>query len=179
MPELKGDDAILYKCFLCGRSWSSKQSLRAHFKVHRNEGYMPTSFYAKKEPWADFKTMCRKHNSTTCQVLNSLIEACLTGEKQGLVNLAAKNPIVINVSHHFLGMPRSRVKVPVSRPEYDRLGGVSVETEGSPDSCALCGRAPAYECHSWPTEGNCVTTFLCAEHQKERRGALGGWIRLG
>lgn len=106
MSEVK----TLFVCVVCEKGWPSKQSLRAHMKVHKKEGYIRTSIIAQKERWAAFQEVCKKHKTTACHLLGALIDACVKGEKEGLVNIGSSNPVVIQVNHFFSGVPRSPFK---------------------------------------------------------------------
>ena len=112
MPEIER----LYQCIVCGVAWDNKQSLRAHMRKHRGE-YVKTTFYAVKDEWEHFQEICHKHKTTDCHVLMALVRAVNEGEKAGSIDLArfqGPNPLVINVSHVFLGKPRSKYKIEVS-----------------------------------------------------------------
>lgn len=105
----------LYQCVVCGKAWTSKQSLRAHLKVHKGE-YMRTSFQADREAWKRFEEICKDHKTTTCHVLNTLIKGINEGAKDGNISLPkilSPNPVVININDYFLAGPRSRYKIPV------------------------------------------------------------------
>jgi len=105
---------VLYECFVCGRGFSKVQSLRAHLKVHKGHGFVRTHIWASGEKWKRFQALCKRHHTTTCHLLDVLIEAALKGDETGLVSLGAPNPVVVNISHVFLGKPRSPWKVDVS-----------------------------------------------------------------
>jgi len=109
---------VLWKCIVCGRAFAKKQSLRAHMKKHKGEGLQRTSIWVNKEKWERFKQLCRKHNTTTCHLLDALIDAAIKGEEHGVVNIAGPNPVIINLTHVFLGRPRStwKAEVPVEIP---------------------------------------------------------------
>lgn len=151
------EPVVLQKCIVCGAAWPSRQSLRAHMKKHRHEGYFTTHIFVRREEWQQFKDVCHKHNSTTCHVLKTLINAFLKGEETGLVSLATPNPIIINVSETFMGKPRSTYKVRAPSP-----ADVSV---GSPGSCADCGGPAEFRAFYYPAGigGRCITSHLCSE----------------
>ena len=82
-------------------------------KVHKKE-YLRTTIYVHRERWRIFNEVCLKHKTTTCHVLDALVTAMNEGEKLGVVDLgkiASPNPVIINISHTFLGKPRSPYKV--------------------------------------------------------------------
>jgi len=112
---------VIYTCMICGRAWSSKQSLRAHMKAHRGEGYQSTHIVVRSGQWEEFKKLCRRHHSTTCQVLDGLIKMVLVGEARGVIDLRTPNPITLSVSQVFLGAPRSKWKFPLELGFRGRL----------------------------------------------------------
>lgn len=125
----------LFQCVVCPAAFVKKQSLRAHMKVHK-KAYLRTSIFARRDLWERFNQVCESHKTTSCHVLNALIEAVVQGEKVGVVDLAkiaSPNPIVINLTHNFLGLPRGSRKVQVP--------GVP----GSNPGCRLCGSLDVYE----------------------------------
>jgi len=106
----------IFQCIVCGRGWSSLQGLRGHMKAHKGE-YMRTSIQVKKETWMQFEALCKSHKTTTCHVLNTLTEGILEGAKTGNIDLPkilSPNPIIINLTHNFIGRPRSPWKVELS-----------------------------------------------------------------
>jgi len=138
----------VYKCIICGKAWNNIQSLRAHMKVHRKEGYVRTGVVVKKELWAWFKAYCKEHNTTTCHLFNALLEMAKKGTEEGVMTLGAPNPVVINMSQVFLGKPRSRYKVDVSELTVDK------------NVCHVCGGRVVRERKVPGTElieGECLT----------------------
>jgi len=161
----------LFQCVVCGAAYASKQSLRAHMKVHKGE-YVRTTIYAKRGLWKRFDEVCRKHKTTTCHVLQALIEAAIKGEELGAVDLsklAAPNPVIIQVNQTFLGKPRSALKVPVAEYTHE------VELP-----CEVCG-GPAFALHSKRLEGGWTHIAVCEQHHREALRSWYGdaWIPLG
>lgn len=118
MPEIER----LYQCVVCPAAYDNPQSLRAHMKVHKGE-YARTTIYVPVDLWPRFNEICKKHKTTTCHLLKSLIESVIRGEETGSVDLrriGSPNPVIINVSHVFLGRPRSGLKVDVSDLAVDK-----------------------------------------------------------
>ena len=110
-----GEVECLFTCIICGRAWASKQSLRAHMKVHGGE-YQRTSVHVRRGLWERFNEVCRRHKTTSCALLDALMRAVVEGEKSGSVDLSrigASNPLIINVNEYFLGTPRSAWKTEV------------------------------------------------------------------
>jgi len=132
----KAEVERLWKCLVCGRAWASKQSLRAHMRVHKGEGYRHTSILVRSEEYARFEAMCTRHNTTTCHLLGVLIRAALKGDETGMIDIGAPNPAVINVHEYFLGKPRSGWKAPVP---------VTPVTSVGPGRCPECGSSDVLE----------------------------------
>jgi len=107
---------VLYTCIICGKAWSKIQSLRAHMKVHRNEGYMRTGIQVRTERWEKFRSYCKRHKTTTCQLLDALMELTLKGEEKGVVTLGSSNPTVLQLNQYFSGIPRSKNRFEFSPP---------------------------------------------------------------
>lgn len=141
----------LYTCIICGRAWASKQALRGHMKAHKGEWFR-TSIYVRRDPWQRFDELCRDHKTTTCNVVNVLVEGLLKGMEVGSIDLArivSPNPVVINLSQVFLGKPRSAWKTEVLRglpwrPACPRCGSGEVRVihpeglEYSEGRCLRC-----------------------------------------
>jgi len=84
----------------------------AHMRKHKG-AFMQLNVRLPRELVGEFKDLCRKHNTTTCHVLMTLIKAWLKGEELGMVSLSSPNPVIINVHETFLGKPRSAWKTPL------------------------------------------------------------------
>jgi len=142
-------DVVLYKCVVCGRSFTSIQALRGHMKAHRDVEFENFTVRLPKELCSRFKEVCRRHNTTTCQVIHSLIQVFLEGEKRGVVNLATPNPVVIQLVNYFGGAPRGRKKWELPRVEpLDR-------------SCSLCDAPAQWEAMEYSGEKR---LRLCKRH---------------
>jgi len=111
------------RCFVCGRVFEKKQSLRAHLKVHKGE-YKEVSFLAVKSTYEEFKKLCGLHGLTTCHMLNSIMWAlaeALRGNKtvefdartEEMRMKGGSNPLTIVLNQTFLGKPRSAWKTPL------------------------------------------------------------------
>jgi len=165
-----GEIERLFQCVVCGAAYASKQSLRAHMKVHKGE-YVRTTIYAKRGLWKKFDEVCRKHKTTTCRVLQALIEAAIKGEELGAVDLskiAAPNPVIINIHEYFGGPPRSRYELPAASFVHE----VSLE-------CEVCGAA-ATALHVKRDWFGYVTMAVCEAHHAEAERSFYGdcWIPL-
>jgi len=165
-----GEIERLFQCIICGKAYASKQSLRAHMKVHKGE-YVRTTIYTKRGLWKRFDEVCRKHKTTTCHVLQALIEAAIKGEELGAVDLskiAAPNPVIINVNQTFLGKPRSVYKTLLSEVIHEtELPGV------------ICG-AVAIALHGKQVLNDWTYVAVCEDHHREAERSFYGdcWIPL-
>lgn len=142
MAEVK----TLYKCIVCGKAWSSSQSLRAHVKVHRREGYARTGIVVKSELWDWFKRYCEEHNTTTCHLFNALLEMARKGTEGGVITLGAQNPVILQLNQTFLGRPRSGYKVPVGAAQAGQMlsSGFSAGLGPGERKCVMCGGPGVY-----------------------------------
>lgn len=131
----KGSGLVVYKCVVCGKAWPSKQSLRAHMKAHKGEGYRTTHIVVRGEEFGRFEELCRRHNTTTCHLLGVLIRAALKGDETGMIDVGAPNPMIVNVHEYFLGKPRSAWK---QQFDLDALSRVQ-------RCCPECGSVDVYE----------------------------------
>ena len=105
----------LYKCWVCGREFLKLQALRAHMRVHSREersAFRPVTVDVRADLWERFKEVCRKHGTTTCQLINSLIQAVVRADELGypIVDITA-NPLIICVQNVYTGRPRGRKEV--------------------------------------------------------------------
>ena len=133
----------LYKCIVCGKAYAKKQALRGHMKKHKGEGYKRTSIYLLDEDREYLNGYTRKHNTTTCHFIHSVIQACKEGEKTGTVHIGAPNPVIIQVNEYFLGKPRSAWKQQLDIEALARLQrrcpqcGAGVVQEFQPEGTSL------------------------------------------
>jgi len=127
---------VLFSCVVCGKGFRSKQALRGHMNAHRGEGYRTTHIVVQGESWERFMDLCRRHKTTTCQLLGVLIRAALKGDETGMIDIGAPNPAVINVHEYFLGKPRSAWEVPVPDRSLVLVG---------PGRCPECGSSDVLE----------------------------------
>ena len=106
----------VFKCVICGAAFSSKFGLMGHVRCHKG-GFKRfcVSLPVGDVEW--FKDFARRHNSTTCHLLKTMIDAFRKGEELGVVKVGSPNPVVVNLYQMFLGKPRSgwKVEVPPSR----------------------------------------------------------------
>lgn len=98
----------VWQCVVCGKAWDNRQSLCAHLKVHKGEGYLRTSMHVKKDVWLRFKAVCKDHKTTECQVLGQFIESAVAAEEKGINVILSQNPMLVQLNHIVLGAPRGR-----------------------------------------------------------------------
>lgn len=146
----------LHQCVICGRAWDNAQSLRAHMKAHKGE-YQRTSMHFKKDSWEAFNKLCKKHKTTTCHVLNTLMEGVVEGAKVkdiDLPKILSPNPVIINMTHVFTGRPRSPWKVDVTRslamaPACPRCGSGEIRTWSAVGGEPYEGQCLRCKTHFW------------------------------
>jgi len=126
---------VLFVCVVCGKAFRSKQALRGHMNAHRGEGYRTTHIVVQGESWERFLDLCRRHKTTTCQLLGVLIRAALKGDETGMIDVGAPNPAVVNIHEYFLGKPRSAWEFPVTPEVFHPRAG----------RCPECGSGDVYE----------------------------------
>ena len=101
---------VLYKCLVCGKAYGSKQALRGHMNAHRGK-LKRTTIFVDECKWDEFKDFCKAHNTTTCHMLDSLLNLALRGKAEGIIEIAGPNPVIFNYTQVFAGKPRSPWKV--------------------------------------------------------------------
>lgn len=131
---------ILYSCVVCGKGYDKRQSLAAHMKVHKDVEFFRTTVRVPKVLWKQFLGVCEKHKTTTCHVLYTLMKATVKGDETGLVDLAAKNPLIVQMQSFFGARPRGRGKYRLrfrGEPNfYNIKGGFWEFREGEPLNAA-------------------------------------------
>jgi len=131
----KGEVERLFKCVVCPKAFGSKQSLRAHMKVHKGEGYRTTHVVVVDEEWDWFCGYAGRHNTTTCQLIRAFIKMAREGEKQGVITVGGPNPVIFQLQEVFLGKPRSSWEMKV---ELEAVRGLRRR-------CPECGSSDIHE----------------------------------
>ncbi len=116
--------AQIFTCIICGEAWDNVQALRGHMKAHKGQ-YLRTNIYVRRDLWPKFLETCLNHKTTSCHVLDAVCEAIVQGADVGVIDLAklvAPNPLIINMTHNFLGSPRSVHKVDITKLAAGGIG---------------------------------------------------------
>ena len=132
MGEAEGP--TLYKCVVCGKAFTKLQSLMAHMRVHRDIEWARLSVRLPKSLVEEFKELAKRHNTTTCQLIHSMLTALIEGEKRGVVQIGSSNPVIINLVNVFNARPRGHGK-------YDFSALVPDD-----QTCSLCNRRAVWAC---------------------------------
>jgi len=116
---------------------------------------MRTGIQVRRDQWEPFKALCKRHKTTTCHLLGALIDAALKGDELGVVTVGAPNPAVIQVTHNFIGAPRSKWKFPLPVPFVGRVpvceSAYRVHAQNGTIACSRWGRGvSAAECERCP-----------------------------
>ena len=101
---------VVYKCAVCGKSWSKKASLMAHMGHGCSKEFdrLVVSLPKARKDW--FLDYCKRHNSTSCHVLLAMFTLMETGEKQGATVLGSANPQYFVLQEFFGSRPRGHGK---------------------------------------------------------------------
>ena len=125
-------EVIVWKCVVCGKSWDNVQSLRAHMKVHKGVVFrdLHVRLPVGRVEW--FLAFCRKHNTTTCNMVLAMLDAYEAGEKAGVTVIGGANPVIAQVNTIVASRPRGHGK-------YDVAGLGTYIPNGPQVYCAFCG----------------------------------------
>ena len=154
---------VLYTCVVCGNAFSAKQSLMAHLKIHNDIEWKDFHVRLPKESVDKFQAVCKKHKTTTCNVILHLMNATVKGDEMGVIDLASSNPLVIQMVSFFGARPRGHGK-------YDFSSLLGRESLGSSDKCAFCLEKAKFVSQ---IEGTQI--FLCHKHLLNLRSDLPFW----
>jgi len=148
----------LYTCVVCGRAFSSRAALCGHMRVHRDVKWKYLRVRLPAELVDKFYEVVKKHKTTTCSLIHHLVLATVKGDEMGVIDLAAKNPITIQLQSFYAARPKAPGKYafplefkPAGQfevPRCDLLQSVSVGTGEvycggagtwvSPEKCRKC-----------------------------------------
>ncbi len=154
----------LYSCIICPEAFKTRQGLAGHMRKHRDIEFKQLHVRIPKDVADQFLDMCRRHKTTSCHMIYTLMKMTVKGEKMGVVDLGAKNPVVIQMISNFGGAPRGKKKyellpIPYGHMEEalrcDHLRHREFEV-GRLGWCSKCGR--------YVTPSNCLG---CVERGKK------------
>jgi hypothetical protein len=152
---------VVYSCLVCGKAFSKRASLAAHMKVHRDVKMAQLNVDLPKDLRDAFNEVCRKHHTTTCHVIYTLIKAFIEGEKRGLVDLGTHNPVTIQVVNLFGARPRGHGK-------YDTSFGNSAISGNVGVLCLYVNGISGNEIYCQWRGGLWVPVALCSSCPKNR-----------
>jgi hypothetical protein len=135
-----------YQCFICGRTFATKQGLMGHLKAHKGS-YKRYSFALPSDLYYSFKAVCKAHGLTTCHMLSTFMAMCVEAFRRGAVltvdarthEMRAEkggNPVVFNVNQYFGSRPRGHNKY--------AFASALEPAVGSSSKCGFCSDAPRY-----------------------------------
>ena len=125
-------------------------------KVHRDVKFKDVHVRVPAEIAEGFKAVCKNHKTTTCHVLYTLMKATIKGDKSGMIDLAAKNPLIINMMSFFSAKPRGHGKYVFAAFAADGLSEVTrcphlIHKDWNFGRLGWCN-----ECHRWVTPEVCL-----------------------
>jgi hypothetical protein len=112
--QVSESKVVVYQCIVCGRSFTKKESLMAHMRVHKDADLVVFNVKLPRELVVAFKDLCERHHTTTCHLVATFMRAALAGDKTGLVNIGAANPLIVTVQSFFGAKPRGHGKYDVA-----------------------------------------------------------------
>ena len=161
VSRLVDDGVVVYQCVVCGRAFTKKVSLMAHIRHHKDADLMVFNVKLPKDLVLAFKDLCRRHHTTTCHLVATFMRTVLAGEKVGVVNVGAANPLIVTVNEYFPAVPRSRRKY--------GLGAIASKLAGFEGSgCFFCGQPALIECCS----PGLNPVKLCGRHLHYKSGFM-------
>jgi hypothetical protein len=135
-----------YQCFMCGRTFATRQGLLGHLKAHKGS-YREVTFLAPLDLYDRFKSICKAHGLTTCHMLNTFMAMCVEAFRRGAVLTVdarthemrmegGSNPMVFNINQYFGSRPRGHNKY--------AFASALEPAVGSSSKCGFCSDAPRY-----------------------------------
>ena len=154
----------LYSCIVCGAGFKSRQGLAGHMNKHRDIEFSDVHVRVPKDVADKFMDVVKKHKTTSCHLVYTLMKATIKGDESGMVDLGAKNPLIVQMNSFFGGAPRGRNKYAVFPIPFGPLEEAlrcdylhqKEWSEGRFGWCSRCGR--------WVTPNNCLG---CVERGKK------------
>ena len=90
---------------------------------HRDIKFVKMTFRVPKEFRDGFMGMVDDHKTTSCHVFVTTGRALIKGSELGVVDLAAKNPLIIQMQSFFGARPRGHGKYKFYSEKLDPLTG--------------------------------------------------------
>lgn len=170
MGDSSSSVTTLYSCIVCGAAYSKQQSLAAHMRVHKDVEFEDFHVRIVKDVKDDFMALCKKHKTTSCHLIYALMKMAVQGEKMGVVDLGAKNPLIIQMISNFQGAPRGRNKYQLPAGPWDPLSRALFcahlsQKEWSPGHLGWCRRV-----------GRWVTPTICQGCVEDKKDAPADFI---
>ena len=158
----------LYTCIVCGRAFSSRAALCGHMRVHRDVEWKVLRVRLPAELVDRFYEVVRKHKTTTCAVVHSLVQAVVQGDELGVVKLPSSNPLYVVVQDFYAARPKARGKY-VPPGDLNPAGSFEVPRCGYVQSVSLsAGEVFCSRARTW------VKPEVCRGCRLQR-----GFIKLG
>lgn len=99
---------VIYKCIICDKSWTKKQSLMGHMNAHKDIDWARLSVRLPKEKIDAFKDFCKRHNGTTCKMVAAFVDLALEADKRGIAIWPNGNPVNLCLQQFFNAAPRGK-----------------------------------------------------------------------
>jgi len=101
---------VLYTCPVCGRGFRSRQALAGHMNAHPEFKWKRLSVRLPADLVDRFAEICRKHKTTQCAVIHSLVQAVIQGDELGVVKIPSGNPLYVVIQDFYAAKPKARGK---------------------------------------------------------------------
>ena len=79
-------------------------------RTHQDIEFSQVHVRIPKDVADKFMSICKKHKTTSCHVIYTLMKSMIKGDETGVIDLAAKNPLIVQMISHFGGAPRGAKK---------------------------------------------------------------------
>ena len=124
-------------------------------------GRVVLSIRVKPEIKKALLDFCQSNGVSLCHVFELLATGYLEGMKQKVEWVNQSPTINLNVD---------RVVKRIRRYKREFVEELTTEEVGSREACALCGERSVAVMFNYPSRSECVSTYLCRRHWREREG---------